>query len=181
MVPVGIPAGHHPPLAVDLSYARVVESISAERQQAERLALVQPSNPEALARLQMANLANNQAAAVAAAAMHAHTHAHTHSHTHLHLHQQQENNLAAAAAALAGSGGGSLPGPLHPMAHHLYPHMPPPPAGKTALVRWPTRSARSRHPPSHPPTQQGCITASGTTQLGDRNRGSQNWNQMGKI
>ncbi|KAK7486143.1 hypothetical protein BaRGS_00022609 [Batillaria attramentaria] len=63
---LGLPTGPHPTLPADLSYASAVERLSAERQHAERLGLIPPSNPnEALARLQMQQ-ENNQLAAAAA-------------------------------------------------------------------------------------------------------------------
>lgn len=147
---LGLPAGPHPSLPADLSYASAVERLSAERQHAERLGLVPPSNPEALARLQMASFANN---AAAMAAMHAHTHTHAHSHTHLHLHQQQENNQLAAAAALRESsgGGGGLPA-IHPLAH-LYPPVGPPGADPLSGLQTssaPPSSLASLHPSAQP-------------------------------
>lgn len=141
---LGMPTGPHPSLPADMSYASAVERYSAERQHAERLGLVPPSTPnEALARLQMASLANN---AAAMAALHAHTHTHAHSHTHLHLHQQQENNQLAAAAALRESAAGGPGGmPVHPLAH-LYPHLGPPGADPLSGLPTGPSSLASLHP-----------------------------------
>lgn len=62
--------------------AAAMDRMSAERLQAERLAL----STDPMVRLQMASL--SASAATSAASTHAHTHTHAHAHTHLHVHQQ---------------------------------------------------------------------------------------------
>ena len=111
----GCVAGLMPPASLSHHLAETgVERMSAERLQAERMALA----TDPMVRLQMVGLSPSGPGGPNG---HTHSHSHAHSHTHLHLHQQEQAALAQAQAQAQAA----LFNAAHLMHHHPHHHLHP--------------------------------------------------------